>query len=146
MDPLNDLRAEIRDVGPVARVRALMEAQEHREDQQAEARRYEHAAKVEADLMRMVNQERWEVYTQGHTNRELRRQEAVREEIRTAEIEQHLAALRRLDPVRFSDGLHRSQGRGLAQGQDGPPPQQLRRTREFMLDQVRRFNERRDGR
>jgi hypothetical protein len=142
MDPLLAAQAEIASLGPLQRVQAIMLKQEAEENRQAEAARYERIARAEAVQMATYQRQRIERYQQGHTSEELAAENARREEIREAKIEEHLRELRRLDPARFGDGVRRA--RGPVQD-TGRPPAMLARDREFMLDQVRRYSERREN-
>jgi hypothetical protein len=146
MDPLDAVRGGIPYVDPLQRARVAMDAADAAEARREQERREQRRLELEAQRETQAAVERMELFTTGHTERELaelRRQREDARRSRVAELEDEVARLR-------GPG-HPGVARSQAVVSEGEMIAQVARSRqvaadEYMRAEVARFDRERAGR
>jgi hypothetical protein len=142
---LDASRLPIEDLTLPQRVARFWTQQEAEEDRQAEARRYQRQAELEAHLMQTEARQRLERYMTGHTSEQLaewKRQQTQERDARIEQLERELARLRGLPDPDLPQ-------LGRAQSQPTETEALIARSREvssnpLVLRMVREFDERQE--
>src|SRR5262249_44403475 len=127
---------------PLDKIRKRLDDFEGPEDRERKAAKDAAAAKIQGDLLRQAAIDRTELATLGYTTRELRAQEAEREQARQAEVAQLWERLGKLDPAGVQ--LRRARADSAGETQTGALLRRARSADEFMRRVVAEDDRRRE--
>src|SRR5438045_25623 len=100
MDPLDELRADIRVMDPLTRARERGERAEQAEERQAELERQARAERAEANLAQRAALDRAQLLARGYTDSELMHHQATQEAVKAERVAELEAELEKIDPAR----------------------------------------------